>query len=64
MWALGVCIYTLVSGFLPFTGSSPAEIKEKLAVGLFEVPKGIMSSELEDLLKKVFVRKQKRISLD
>jgi serine/threonine protein kinase len=64
LWALGVCIFKLVTGFLPFTGSSPSEIKEQILGGLFECPENSMSSELEDLLKKVFVRQQKRISLD
>ena len=41
MWALGVILYTLLSGFFPFRGQTEKDLFRKIARGLFAMPDAI-----------------------
>jgi calcium-dependent protein kinase len=62
IWSLGVCIYQLLSGNMPFDGRSQEEVFGKIRLGEFKMP-AHFSENCKDLLKKMIcVDPKKRIS--
>jgi serine/threonine protein kinase len=62
IWSLGVCIYQLLTGNMPFDGDSQNEVFDKIRSGVFEMPNNI-SDNCKDLLKKMIcVDVSKRIT--
>jgi serine/threonine protein kinase len=52
VWALGVTLYTMLAGYLPFEAKSDAKLIKRVINGEFVLPKS-WSHEAKDLLKRM-----------
>lgn len=56
VWALGVILYGLTTGNLPFKGSSCQEIKLQIMTANYQLPTNIeFSVEYRDLISRIFI---------
>ena len=67
IWAIGVILYGMVIGKLPFAGNNPRKLMEEILEGV-DFPNNIinkLSIEYIDLIEKIFcVDYKKRINLN
>ena len=58
IWSIGIILYTMVSGHMPFEGANPAINFKKIAEADIDIDREEfknVSEECKDLIKKIFV---------
>ncbi|KAG0143662.1 hypothetical protein CROQUDRAFT_48471 [Cronartium quercuum f. sp. fusiforme G11] len=65
VWALGVVIYALIIGKLPFEGDSRRKMLVKIAKGVYDWPMKSTQKDLKEVVEKMLVREpDSRIKLE
>lgn len=54
IWSMGVVLFVLVAGYLPFDGASFSELFNKILRGAYEMP-AFLSPECADLIRRMLV---------
>ena len=64
MWSLGVVLYELLTGVLPFEGQSIEELMQNILKGEFEIPEELSPNCIDLLQKMICVDMDKRINCE
>jgi 5'-AMP-activated protein kinase, catalytic alpha subunit len=65
LWSTGVILYAMVCGVLPFDDPDSGQLFEKIIIGDFNIPLGVISDECKDLIEKFLIHNtQDRWSLE
>ena len=59
VWSIGIILFALICGFLPFEDPNTAILYKKILAGEFQIPK-FVSNEAHDLLRKILTTDVKR----
>ena len=64
IWSLGILLYAMVQGTVPFKASNISDLHKRILKGDFDFPVDSVSPEVEDLIRKMIVlRPEKRITI-
>lgn len=53
IWSVGVIMFALLCGFLPFEDPDTSKLYKKILSGEFKIPPSFVGEEASDLLKKI-----------
>ena len=59
IWSIGVVLYAMICGFLPFEGSDNSELYKKIIDGKFSIPSHV-SNNCRDLIHQMFITNPKK----
>lgn len=64
VWSLGVVLFAMLAGHLPFYSKEKKDLSKKIAAGACKIPSSISSAGRDLISKMLSVDPQKRITLD
>lgn len=60
VWALGVTLYQIAFGTLPFQGSNLSELYDEIISKEIKFPRSDITSELKDLILQLLIKDHRR----
>ena len=64
IWSLGIILYALLCGYLPFDDPNTAILYKKIQIGVYEIPQWVTSEAREMLTGILCVDPNKRFSFN
>ena len=63
IWSVGVVLYAMICGFLPFEGSENNELYKKIIDGKYSIPSHVSSQGRELVYQMLNTNPKKRINI-